>query len=386
MKHNLNQIVIILLSSIVIALFLYVFLMEANQGPEIDVDMFSDKNPGGFAVLTTLLAKLGYKITVTNTLPETKENYLAVIFDSGKSNENNEETESDSEIDYKKWHNDLIKSGKDIFYFGFQNEKYYIENCLVKEGTPDKLIFSPEINMDVGDLSITSDVYLVGNGENLIGNDQGGILYRESSRKNGFYILTDSSLFNNGHMRSDENIAVLLNNIFTPYYDIQIYFYTDEIPDKTLKNPVFILFDGKLVFLSLQVILVIFLFLWRRTIRFGNVMTDISPVSRTLESHLQAVGRLFERGRSHAFLDEIETVFFEHHMSAFLKIKTPFSWDSLNHATAETDNDIRDSLEILYNQSGTLKNENLLLRSKLRAQILKKEHLWRRTKQLKKST
>lgn len=147
----------------------------------------------------------------------------------------------------------------------------------------------------------------------LLDSEQGPLLYKTTKGAGSVFVLTDSDLLKDSYLK-EENVAVFFNDLLKPYYWKRIYLiWPTDIGLSISKEAVpvlALLFCDKMVFITLQLIWVMLLFiLWQGT-RFGEPQLLDPYRKRTLSEHLNAVANFYQKTNSIKIIDQINLEYF----------------------------------------------------------------------------
>jgi hypothetical protein len=156
----------------------------------------------------------------------------------------------------------------------------------------------------------------------ILDSKAGPLLYKTFQEGATVFVLSDSALLTNEYLQ-DDNTAVFFNRLLAPYFTKRIYFIREDLngPGKTVSILTF-LFQGNLLFISLQLLWMFGLFIAWQGKRFGSPQLADPYARRTLSDHLKAVGHFYQKTNSLRILDEINCDYFKYMLHKI----TGFQW------------------------------------------------------------
>ncbi len=270
-----------------------------------------------------------------------------------------------------------VKDGGVLVLAGIESDHEPLQDKKVLSGRIGTLKVHESLSEDVGKLSTAHGRYFHSDmkGKVLLSFDDKPVLLETTSGKGKIYLLSDSSLFNDFHM-ADENVAVFINNLLKPYYEDKVYIlhgkhYSGKASRKAEDGltPIRMLFQGKLFFIAIHLILMGGLFILWKGKRFGQTLRLNPRSRRSLTEHLTAVGLFYRKAKSTHIVDHIQTQHFVFRLKKLLSIPYPSSEEVLIKAGTKGFNVNKETLTNLIKESHASESE-LLSREKEREKVI----------------
>lgn len=269
--------------------------VEYGEGSKV-----SEKHQS-YYVFYKLLSRLGYKTRKWyGNIPRFSKNVI-VMFDYN---------ENDSELleEVVEW----VKKGNVLFLIGNRTDNDpVLDSPLKTTGEPGEVVVDRAYSEDVDTLFLESASVFEGehDGRALISCEEGDLLVSASLGDGNVYICPDTQFFRNRDLLNYPH-GIFLNNLFKKYYDHKILVYEYKPDIKTAINPIMILFKGKLLFVTLQLLLIgLFFCLWKGK-RFGSIVKLNPFARRSLKEHLLAIGYFYQRTGYYKVINTIDAKYF----------------------------------------------------------------------------
>lgn len=149
----------------------------------------------------------------------------------------------------------------------------------------------------------------------LLDSGPGPLLYKTSEGLGSILVLSDSVLITNEYLRQDR-AALFFNRLLQPYYGKQIYIFRADLSGGPGTIPVLVLlFKDKLLFITLQLLWILALFMARQGKRFGEPQLLDPYARRTLSEHLKAIGHFYQKTGRPGIVDEINGEYFKYRLT-----------------------------------------------------------------------
>lgn len=146
----------------------------------------------------------------------------------------------------------------------------------------------------------------------LLDSKEGPFLYKTVRGLGSIWVLSDSALLTNEYLRQDK-AALFFNRLLQPYYGKRIYILRNDLSGGPKTIPVLaLLFKDKLLFITLQLLWIMVLFMARQGKRFGDPQLMDPYARRTLSEHLKAVGHFYQKTGSLGIVDEINGEYYKY--------------------------------------------------------------------------
>jgi hypothetical protein len=141
----------------------------------------------------------------------------------------------------------------------------------------------------------------------LLDSEHGPLIYAMKRGKGRIIVLSDSRLLTNDYLRK-ENLAVFFNQLMRPAFKQRIYILRQDIANRQKAVPLLaLLFTGKLVYLTLQLLWILLLFIVWQGKRLGEPQLVDPFARRTLSEHLKAVSQFYQKTNALSIVDEINS-------------------------------------------------------------------------------
>jgi hypothetical protein len=288
--------------------------------------LLSTLNPGSagepptndrYHLFTRLYKQLGYSIIehYPRHLPKPRENMI-IYFDY---------QENPKEL--KKLINHWVKKGGTLWIAGIEGDKDPISSCKLASSKL-KTVYDRSTGAEEGSFVKKTVVRLKGTETKHFAKDnkldpdgillesrQGPLCYKIPKGDGWIFALSDSSLLSNEFLQQDK-AAVFFNRMLQPYFGRRIYTLRSDLlgqrnASKTI--PVLaLLFKDKLLFITLQILWILALFMARQGKRFGEPQLIDPYARRTLTEHLKAIGHFYWKTGNSGIVDEINGEYFKY--------------------------------------------------------------------------
>lgn len=356
--------------------FVVLFFLMVSLGG----DLGSQKpESASYALFFKLFRKLGYtvKVQYTQLLPRPDGNLLVYF---------------DYEDDRESWQtvlNKWVKPGGTVLLAGISGEtdpftKHSLEYDQIKyifgveaSGNPNRKIEKLALKLKEHHLKHLPYPNKLRTEQILLDSTHGPFLYQMDQGRGRIFVLTDSNLLGDEILREGRT-AIYFNRLLGDYFPKRIYVMDANAARQNQPVPLLaLLFRGKLGYVTLQLLLLIALFITWQGKRFGQPQTATPYSRRTLSEHLKAVGNWYQKTGSVAMVDEINCGYFRSmiHKVTGLQLKEPLRPEELEklktalagRGLAMNGEQLRESLtsQARISLSGLQKKE------KLQEQILK---------------
>ncbi len=319
----------------------------------------------GFSYIYRLLKELGYKVKrVSSYRIESGKNCFIMI---------NNEFKNDVE---RKQVLSWVKGGGVLFLIGEMGSERINSEYKLKTGSIQNISFKKGMGKDVKNLNYNYGSYFVGVSEEniLVNSNQGALIIKVKTGKGVIFAAAGASFFNNGHIKK-ENAAVIFNNILGKYYDEKYnILFLEKAPEYRVdKNPVMILFRGRIFFITMHVILMVLLFCFWKAKRFGNAMSLNPYGRRKITEHIAAVGDFYRKAKKRNLIEKLEIDYFITVITNRLRISRSISAEALaDRVSLHLKTCSRESLISLLTIDKNLDETELCKRRKKRDDILNK--------------
>lgn len=287
----------------------------------------NNREVDGYYIFSTLLKRLGYNThSMSNPAEAFMHSGVLVCLDYNPRNRLLQEKR------FEEW----LKNGNTLFLLGLDTENTPLTRIPVEFSAPEPVKVKEPVGRDVVALSFKTGRYFSSpeKAEVLLETSKGAVLTFEKREEGSLFLLTDSSLFTNRYMQ-EENVAVLTNNLFSRYYNEEIYIYEQQEIYTTMPNPVIILFKGNLLFFTLHLLLMTAFFFYWKGKRFGNAVIYRPYARRTISDHTIAVGEFYFRVKANNLVDSLEVDYFLHKIHKILGEQKNLSKDELGRILTE---------------------------------------------------
>jgi len=184
------------------------------------------------------------------------------------------------------------------------------------------------------------------------------------------FLIPDNFLFVNS-LFTNPNHAVFLNSLFAPYFNNNIYIYEYGTNVYKVKQPILILFRGKLLYITLQLMLLGLVFLLWRSKQFGKPRRFDSLKRRSLSNHLTAVADFYRKAGALKLVDSLSRNYFIYRARQMLNIKTKPTASQLSEKIAEHTGETPEMIKQLI-VGGDVGEQSLLKKRKDIYRLLKK--------------
>jgi len=359
-KKILNvRTVIFIIASLFIALYT-IIMISGYSGIEEEGRNTKNKGDKGYFILYNLLKRLGYKIQYWDTFSGFRRDSVLFYINYKQS-----DSENFSEI--KKW----VADGNILFFVGMKTETDPVFNNSIIDGDLMEVkIQEPSLQGD-NDITYKSTIYFdkQSTGQTLLGNSQGAVLLKNTYEEGTVYLLSDM-LFLSNKTLADENIAIFLNNLVKKYYGRLFFVYEQGFSGRS--NTIGPLFQGKLFYFTIHIILMGIIFLLSQSIRFGNPIKFNPLARRTLQEHLVAVGYFYLKSNALNLADTYGLKYFLYQVKTILGIKKKIANEKLvslvykNYAGDEEEEDIGS----LFGKTKVMSEKNILRKIRKRKDII----------------
>lgn len=288
---------------LILAASYFLFINLGGEPPE------SNGPRGEYSLFYKLYNNLGYRLKELpmSALPKQRGDVL-ICFDRDLDNEALEEI-------IEEW----VKPGGALFIAGITNSEDPLSSIKVNVSRINSIyarnrtglkyrIFEPKGEF-LKHLAKETDL---SREKVLLDSEQGPLLYKTTKGAGSVFVLTDSDLLKNSYLK-EENVAIIFNDLLKPYYWKRIYLIWPAGTGSSVSKEVpvlALLFRDKMVFITLQLIWVMMLFiLWQGT-RFGEPQLLDPYRKRTLSEHLNAVANFYQKTNSIKIIDQINLEYF----------------------------------------------------------------------------
>ncbi len=270
-----------------------------------------------------------------------------------------------------------VKEGGTLLLAGIESDLEPVQEKDMLKGQIGAIKVHDSLAEDVQELAIVYGRYFHKDmeGKVLLSASDKPILLEIKAGKGTIYLLSDSSLFKDFHMK-DENVAVLINNLLKPFYEDKLYILHGEhyssTPDHGAEDNLTLirkLFQGKLFFIAIHLILMGVLFILWKGKRFGKTVLLNSRSRRSLAEHLSAVGLFYRKAKSTHIVEQIQTQHFVFRLRKLLGISYPSSEKVLIEAGTKRLNVDKESLTRLVQENHSSESE-LISREKEREKVI----------------
>jgi len=300
MKRRIEIKTIVIGIGFLIILLYGVMMISGYQNAVPNNKTAAKQDLDGYYIFYTLLKRLGYKIEKTGSLGGHLKTGCLIYLEGNAENE----------AVYAKLTN-WLEQGNTLFLGVSEAATDPILGIEIKTCEPEIIKPSNEMHSGVQTVGYTASRYFdsVKNGTVLISVSSGAVLFSKSVGAGRLYLCAEPALLNNRSLQDKEN-AVMINNLFSPYFENTIWLFDSASTIGQVANPVLVLFRGPLFFISLHLLLLAVLFLFRQAIRFG-LPAQFNPYARrTIDEHVQAVGGFYLRAKAYALIDGLESSYF----------------------------------------------------------------------------
>lgn len=265
---------------------------------------------GEYSLFYELYSNLGYRLNElpSSTSPKQRGDLL-IYFDLNLGKEALDEM-------IEEW----VKPGGSLFIAGITSSDDPLSSTKVKVSRIDSIYSRNQIGLRRKILEPKGEFLKHLAKENdlnrekaLLDSEQGPLLYETTKGVGSVFVLTDSDLLKDNYLK-EENVAVFFNDLLKPYYGKRIYLIwatdTGLSISKEAVPVLALLFRDKMVFITLQLIWIMLLFiLWQGT-RFGEPQLLDPYRKRTLSEHLNAVANFYQKTNSIKIIDQINLEYF----------------------------------------------------------------------------
>ncbi|MCP4136812.1 MAG: hypothetical protein GY754_37930 [bacterium] len=289
---------------------------------------------------------------------------------------------SKPKIEKKPYKETLLKwaeSGGTLFILGVDTETDPLSGKPIKEGSYKQIRIDSAISQDVKSLPMLSGKYIAlprnpYQVTKLLSTSNGTLLYRKPYGSGSIFILSDSALFANEHMKN-EQAAVLVNNLLKPYFENTIYIVQRNLFSYSVSSPLVILFKSKMLYITLQIMLLCVLFVWWKGTRFGTPVHYRPNARRSLTEHITAVGLLYRKSQSMPIIEKINRSYFIYKVKKQLGLTRKVPLQTLVESIHRRTGMNKALLRKLVNLEDTTSGVQILQKEKKRRTILEKMKL-----------
>ncbi len=270
-----------------------------------------------------------------------------------------------------------VKEGGVLLLAGIESDIEPMQDKAMLKGQIGSIKVHESLSEDVHKVAIVYGRYFHSDmeGKVLLSAGDKPILLETTAGKGKIYLLSDSSLFNDFHI-ADENVAVLINNLLKPYYGDRLYILHGEnyssTPSHGAEDSLTLirkLFEGKLFFIAIHLILMGVLFILWKGKRFGKTVLLNSRSRRSLSEHLSAVGLFYRKAKSTHIVETIQTQHFVFRLRKLLGIPYHGSEKVLIETGSKRLNVDKEALTRLI-QEGHSSEPELISREKEREKVI----------------
>ncbi|MBN2444205.1 MAG: DUF4350 domain-containing protein [Spirochaetales bacterium] len=328
-----TRLVIFILSSIIIAAYTMIMLF-GFAGTEPSPRTTGNKGDSGYYIFYNLLKRLGYKIQVWDASSGFGRDTMLFYFHYGKNQQKDFQ-------EIKTW----VGDGNVLFLIGMDSDADPVFDNTIISGDTQSVDLSPVLAEGVDTFSFESSLYFdkESRGDILLGNNQGPVLLKNKYGNGTVYLLSDALLISNRAL-TDENNAIVLNNLVKKYYSDALFIREPEAFRAV--HPIAPLFRGKLFIITMHLLLMGIIFMLYYGIRFGNPLRKDPLARRTLQEHLNAVGFFYQKVRALHLADHYGLKYFLYQVKSVLGIKKHVSQTDLvllltrNYLTGYTESEV----------------------------------------------
>jgi hypothetical protein len=358
-------------------LLVMLYFLLANFG-QSDTGELPPDDP--YYLFTRLYKKLGYPVIdhYPRRLPEPDQDLIIYL--------NYEKNPKE----LKKLLNQWVKRGGTLWIAGIEGDRDPIESNELA-GSNLKTVYSGAVNPEAGASGSKPVFRLKGKYTRhflpdnnldpkgiLLYARQGPLLYKTKQGDGTIFVLSDSALITNEFLRQDK-AAVFFNRILRPYFGKRIYIHRRDLSGPQKTTPVLaLLFKDKLLFITLQLLWIMALFMAREGKRFGEPQLIDPYARRTLSEHLKAVGHFYQKAGSPGIVDEINGEYFKSMLAKITGLQwkdppTPGDIEKIkNHLAAHDPGITPEQIRDLLKKDPHITTSRLISKAKEQDRVLKR--------------
>lgn len=313
MKSNRGiRIIVAVISLILIVAYAFTMMTASEQTEDLNENLKS-KDPLGYYIFIELLDRLGYRTAEWNNPEALPDTGTLVLL----------KPTTEYKIKNKTVLINWVKKG----------------NTLVIAGISEALELLTGFKSAVINIDKDSEVWNVRNLENysrstliyqsnrVFVDNENAVPYASNSygvlagaRKEGegeIILISEAVFLTNKSLESDQN-ADFVNAVLSRSYDKRIFYAGTGITlvAKAEGNPIIVLFKGRIKFVTIQILILIFMFYLAIGIRFGPPDLPAIAEQRFLKRHLAGLGGFFSKMNALFFVLEINQKYYR---TRFLK-------------------------------------------------------------------
>lgn len=314
-----------------------------KQGRKLNVDMMpvlgivglvlvilyfllSNINPGGagkppgddrYYLFTRLYKNLGYRLIEHYPRRLSKHNGdLMICFDY-----------QDNPRELRKLMDEWVEKGGTLWIAGFEGEKDPVGK-MTPEQSKLKTVYGGVFSPEAGPAQGRPVVSLKGNSTRHFAKDsglkpesiilyarEGPLFYRKSQGDGSVWVLSDSVLLANDFLKQ-KKAALFFNRLLQPFFGKRIYMVRSDLlssrNSQKTKSILALLFTDRLLYITLQLLWILALFMARQGKRFGEPELVNPYARRTLNEHLKAIGHFYQKAGHAGIVDEINGEYFKY--------------------------------------------------------------------------
>lgn len=311
-----------------------------------------NKYDTGYFLFYTLFKELGYNMNHWYEEEMPKKNGCMIYFDYFPG----DKERMDAIVEW-------VKKGNTLVIAGIHAENDPIFSYKIKNG--------PAYNVTVNNKNKkfnfsfrSSRCLTAGNEDKVILSSESGALLIERNLGYGSVLLfPDNKLFINGNFWNPDH-ALFLNRVMGPFYSLNTFFYEYGTGTHRVTNPVLILFRGKLLYFTLHLLLLGFIFLLWRGKRFGRPLHAGLYKRRSLSVHLRAMGHFYRKTGALNLVSSLSSKYMVYRLKKLLNIKKNIPQEQWAEVLAKDSDIPEDKLKQLLHDPDGLSEKTVLKKRK----------------------
>jgi len=205
-----------------------------------------------------------------------------------------------------------VKKGGTLFIIGVNNDVKKLYDYSIENGKISKLNIDKRIKKDVDIIPIRKGKYFKET-TGLISSKEGALLVQKKIGGGTVYLFSNNNFFKREIIKN-ESVAILINNIFKPFFEREIVMLLSRERSDTLASPIALFFSGKFLYVTLHIIIILILFSLLKGWRYGKAQI-LDPYKRTsVSEHIEAVAVFYNKCKKLQVVDTINAEFFRYRL------------------------------------------------------------------------
>lgn len=291
-----------------ISLYLIFSLTGGDRRGEGRRNSFN-KYDTGYFLFYTLFKNLGYKVNHWYDEEMPVKYGCMIYFDYYEGDKERMEI-------IKEW----VKKGNTLILAGIHAEEDPIFSHKIKQGKAFG-VTGGNTNKNY-EFSFSNSLYIEAEKEDkvILSSESGALVIERRLEFGTVLLFPDNNFFINANFNNRDH-ALFLNRVMSPFYALDTFFYEYGTGTRRVKNPVLVLLQGDLLYVTLHLLLLGIVFLMWRSKRFGQPLHAGLYKRRSLSVHLRAMGNFYRKTGALGLVSSLSSRYMVYRLKKLLNIK-----------------------------------------------------------------